>query len=210
MKGIHELQEVGYPDASHKMSITAIVCKQNLDELPKLWRWCRENRFSPDFERVTYLGRARDHWHELRISPREFHTLARTLLEIDQTEFGLTWEVQPPHIGYYCTRHYYGCLLDAQGFVQPCSGLNIHLGNIRHQRLKTILENSPIVRALRFIDKNIKGACKECPLRKKTGCYGCRAQAYHITGDFLAADPECWRNPEAIQDQSKVASERKG
>ena len=53
-----------------------------------------------------------------------------------------------------------------------------------------------MLNVLRNVRSHIKGACAQCDLLPD--CYGCRGLAYHVTGDFLASDPLCWRNPKQI------------
>lgn len=190
LAGIKMLKDVGYPDRKHKVIIESVVTRYNMNDLPTLWKWAREQGFIPDIERLTltFCGRA---GHDIHVSPRKLFNLFKTLRKIDESEFGLTWDVQPPHAGFYCTRHFYGCLINAWGYVQPCSGLAIHIANVRRKRLESILRH-PIIRNLRHIDRTIKGPCRTCIYHEKNLCYGCRAQAYYLTGDYLASDPECW------------------
>jgi len=190
-QGLSSLEVAGYPDEKHRLVIESVICKQNLEELPTIWQWARERGFIPFFERLTLQGRAKE--QDLEVSSEHLKQLFENLLEIDEVRFGYTWRVQPPWTARMCDRHYYNCLITAQGNVQPCTGVNIVIGNIRHQSLEKILKTSPVIRALRYIDENIKGACRECDFRPR--CYGCRGQAYQVTGDFLTADPCCWRNP---------------
>jgi radical SAM protein with 4Fe4S-binding SPASM domain len=193
-KGLSFLENVGYPDEQHRLVIESIICKQNLEELPNIWQWARKKGFIPFFERVTFQGRAKK--HDLEIPSQQIKQLFERLLKIDETQFGYTWRIQPPWAARVCDRHYYNCFITAQGNVQPCTGVNITVGNIRTQKLADILNKSSIIKSLRYIDENIEGACKECDFLPR--CYGCRGQAYQITGNFLAADPYCWKNPKKI------------
>lgn len=160
-----------------------------------IWHWARERGFIPFFERLTLQGRAKR--HDLEVSSEQIRQLFEKLLKIDETRFGYTWRMQPPWTARICDRHYYNCLITTQGNVQPCTGINIAVGNIRYQSLEEILKTSPVIKALRHIDQNIKGACRDCDFKPR--CYGCRGQAHQITGDFLAADPYCWKNPERLK-----------
>lgn len=194
-KGIKNLRKVGYPTKDAALVIETVICRQNLKELPKLWCWIRNQRCIPFFERLTIQGRALRFKRELEVSPRELYKLFKKLLEIDQRKYGYTWEIQPPWTAKVCDRHFYNAFMTSEGYIQPCSGVDIHVGNIRYQKLSDILKTSPVIKALRYIDKNIKGYCKICPLHKKNRCYGCRGTTYQTTGDILASDPYCWRNP---------------
>jgi radical SAM protein with 4Fe4S-binding SPASM domain len=91
-------------------------------------------------------------------------------------------------------RHQVSCVVTARGDVMPCVGVTIALGNIRQQPLAEILKNSEIVQNLKNYRTTIKGPCGTC--EKSEECYGCRGAAYQMTGDYLASDPTCWKNPE--------------
>lgn len=187
MKGLHNLLDAGCDPS--KITIESVITKQNIDDLPTLWKWSRDNRFIPFVERVTPQGRALH--ADVAVPPLQLLQFFQKIKKIDEY-YGYTWSVHPPCVSSSCLRHYHYCLLDACGNVLPCSGVTIAVGNIRKQSLADIIRTSPVIRDLRFIDQNIKGYCAECkfiPL-----CYGCRGAAYQMTGDYLAADPLCW-NP---------------
>jgi radical SAM protein with 4Fe4S-binding SPASM domain len=92
-----------------------------------------------------------------------------------------------------------GCL-GGQGFafvsykgeVQPCGYLELVAGNIRETRFPEIWEKSALFQQLRRVD-DYRGKCHDCQYRKV--CGGCRARAYALTGDVLAADPICPYEP---------------
>ncbi len=194
-RGIENLRAAGYPDADHAMGIETIICARNYSEIPTLWRWARDQGIVPYVEMITFQGRARER-RDLNVSVPLLRDLFYELSRIDRETYGVLWEPQPPIAALRCSRHEYSCTIDARGYVQPCTGIDIHVGNIRHQPLADILGHSPVIAALRNIREHVKGACRDC--ERLPGCYGCRGMAYHITGDFLAADPLCWRNPEHI------------
>lgn len=195
-RGIECLMDAGYPDDDHDLGIETIVCSQNYDEIPEIWRWARERRIVPYIEMITFQGRAQKRY-DLNVSVERLHDLFERLRAIDRDEYGYEWQAHPPVAGLNCSRHEYSCTITANGFVQPCTGVDVHVGNIRHDSLANILSTSPVVQSLRRIRSNIKGACRDCDLLE--ACYGCRGMAYHLTGDFLAADPLCWRNPRHLR-----------
>ena len=195
-RGIKNLREAGYPTKEAALVIETVICRQNIEELPDLWCWIRDQGCIPFFERLTLQGRAQKFRKELEISSVELFKLFKRLLEIDQKKYGYTWEIQPPWTAKVCDRHFYNAFMTSEGYIQPCSGVDIYVGNIRYQKLSEILKTSPVIKALRYIDKNIKGYCKNCPLHKKNRCYGCRGTTYQVTGDILGSDPYCWCNPE--------------
>lgn len=188
-KGLAALKSAGYPDKSHKLGIETIVCRQNLEELPDLWRWARKQAIVPYIEMMTFQGRATENT-SLEVSNTEVRVLFEKLAQIDAKEFGRKWEPLPPLAGSRCARHEYSCTVTSVGNVNPCPGVNITTGNIREQSLDDILHNSTVIHELRNIRQNIKGRCAQCSHNKL--CYGCRGHAYQVTGDHLAEDPICW------------------
>jgi len=77
--------------------------------------------------------------------------------------------------------------------VQPCTGVDLPVGNVREKPLATILRESKVIRDLRRVYQRIDSGCRVCEFEGE--CYGCRGNAYQITGDYLAADPACWLAP---------------
>jgi radical SAM protein with 4Fe4S-binding SPASM domain len=188
-QGLQALLEAGYPDADHILGIETIICAQNYDEIPTLWRWARDHNIIPYIETMTDQGRATLH-PSLHVDPKDIKTLFEQLAAIDKEEYGHTWLPRPPLAGSHCARHEYSCTVTSIGEVFPCPGVSIATGNIREQPLKDILNNSSVIQELRNIRSTITGKCKEC--EHLEFCYGCRGNAYQTTGDHLASDPACW------------------
>lgn len=194
-RGLQHLRDAGYPAPDLPLGVQTVICRQNLSELPALWTWIREQGMVPYFETITLQGRARK-YPELLVGPEEIRSTFQTLADLDKTRFGLEWDPRPPVAGLTCNRHFYTCTITVHGDVVPCPGVDIAVGSIRTARLADILHKSPVIRDLRNIRQTIKGACKSCEYHHS--CYGCRGMAYQHTGDYLAADPLCWRNPERL------------
>lgn len=207
-KGTHQaisqaldfLRHAGYPDVNHRLGIETVICRQNLEELSGIWRWARQQGYLPYMEMMTPQGRCQEH-PDLEPGIPEIHNLFVAIQRIDQEEFGLTWEPIPPLVGQACRRHLYSCLVDSQGNVSPCPGVDLKAGNIRECSLREILSHSPVFAALRQIRERIQGACRTCD--QHAVCYGCRGAAYHLTGDYLASDPLCWRVQAAAKSWSQ-------
>jgi len=53
-EGIKNLIRAGYPTEKTALVLETVICRQNLKELPDLWRWIRNQRCTPFFERLTY------------------------------------------------------------------------------------------------------------------------------------------------------------
>lgn len=78
------------------------------------------------------------------------------------------------------------------GEVFPSGFLPLSVGNVRDRSLTELYRTSPLLRALRDRDA-LGGACGRCEFRQV--CGGSRAQAYAVTGDPMAADPNCPYRP---------------
>lgn len=183
------LEQGGYPDEKQSLGIESIICNQNYDEIPDLWRWARGKGVMPYIEAMTMQGRAKDHL-DLEVEPAKVKELFEELSRIDREEFGCEWEPHPPLVSSQCARHEYSCTVTSIGDVWPCPGVSINVGNIREQKLPEILQQSDVIQELRNIRHTIKGKCACCDLSDH--CYGCRGHAYQVSGDYLAEDPLCW------------------
>jgi radical SAM protein with 4Fe4S-binding SPASM domain len=187
--GLKNLLKVGYPSKEHNLGIETIICQQNYDEIPTLWRWARRQGIIPYVETMTMQGRAKDH-SNLEVSIDKIRVLFEELAKIDKEEFNTSWTPHPPLAASQCSRHEYSCTVVSNGDINPCPGVNITVGNIRENSLKNILANSIVMQDLRNIRSTIKGQCGSCDLNDN--CYGCRGHAYQISGDYLAEDALCW------------------
>ena len=188
-QAINLLRENGLTEPGRLVAST-VICTENLDGLPALWRYLRQNGIKPYFEILTPQGRLLCH-RNLLVSPERLESLFNELAAIDH-EFGFHWEPQPPLVGGKCLRHTYSCLLNVKGEIMPCVGLDIPIGKWGERPLADILASSAIMQDLKNHRNTIKGPCRTC--EKADSCYGCRGTAYQVTGDYLASDPYCWRN----------------
>lgn len=188
-RGLGLLMESGYPGEGRPLCIQSVVCRQNVDEIERMWIWARERGITPYFEVLTNQGRARQNPH-LALPPGEIQTVFLRLSEIDRERFGARWTPRPPIAGFACRRHLYSCLVNSQGFVQPCTGVDLSVGNIRERPLATILRESRVIRDLRRVYQRIDSWCQACEFAGE--CYGCRGNAYQATGNYLGVDPACW------------------
>jgi radical SAM protein with 4Fe4S-binding SPASM domain len=188
----HNLKHAGFA-AKHRLGVSSIICQQNFEEIIPMWEWLRQENIEPYFEIITPQGKGKDNeWLHV-----DLHKLKETffkIAEIDRNKYGIHWDPQPPLVGIKCLRHQFSCLLNSQGYVLPCVGINIPVGNIRERKLADIIKESEVFQELRNYRLHIKGPCRQC--EKIDNCYGCRGAAYQMTGDYLASDPLCWNNTE--------------
>ncbi len=190
-KALANLKKAGYPSDELFLAISTVICQQNIDELPAMWQWLRDENIEPYFEVITPQENAvSNSW--LSVDGMQLKTLFQKLSVIDREQYGHQWEPQPPLVGNKCMRHQVSCLVSATGDVMPCVGVTIPVGNIREDNLADIIRNSEVINNLKNYREMIKGECRDCD--KAAECYGCRGAAFQLTGDYLASDPTCWRN----------------
>jgi len=84
------------------------------------------------------------------------------------------------------------CFISHDAKVFPCGYLPLPAGDLNTQGLTEIWQDCPLFNQLRDFSL-LKGKCGRCTY--KTICGGCRARAYGLTGDHLAAEPFCNYNP---------------
>ncbi len=198
-QGLQHLMEAGYPSKDTMLGIQSVICRQNIDELPSMWTWARQNGVIPYFEMIKLQGRAKENG-ALNVPTAEVKAVFELLERIDKEEFNIIWKSRPTIAAFSCKRHLYSCLVNSQGFIQPCTGIDILISNVREKPLKEILGSSHVIMDLRNIYEKIEGACKTCEHNYE--CYGCRGNAYQITRNYLASDPTCWRSQMVFNESS--------
>jgi AdoMet-dependent heme synthase len=93
-----------------------------------------------------------------------------------------------------CAAGVSGLTILPDGTLLPCRRLNVPLGNILKDNLRTVWATSPVLSALREKGKYV-GKCSECVMWAR--CRGCRAIAFQYSsakgnGSYLSEDPQCY------------------
>ena len=83
------------------------------------------------------------------------------------------------------------CRITPDGKLTPCPYLPEVAGDLRTQSFAEIWRSSRLFRQLR--EGTLGGKCGACEYRAL--CGGCRARAFALEGDILAADPSCAYEP---------------
>lgn len=83
------------------------------------------------------------------------------------------------------------CRITPDGRLTPCPYLPEVAGDLTRQSFGEIWRSAPLFRRLR--EGALGGKCGRCEYRKL--CGGCRARAFALEGDVLAADPSCSYEP---------------
>jgi len=85
------------------------------------------------------------------------------------------------------------CRITPDGKLTPCPYLPEVAGDLRAQSFGEIWRSAPLFRQIR--EGTLGGKCGQCEYQKL--CGGCRARAFALEGDVLAADPSCVYEPQS-------------
>ncbi|NWF92636.1 MAG: radical SAM protein [Syntrophaceae bacterium] len=187
---------------SFEIILMFTVMKRNLKSLSSFFNLSKElgvNGFI--IERFIPWGRGRERMKEV-LSGEDWKELIKTLSDlfaIDEENalfpyqaFQISFQGEGPELlGAPCVVGRDGLCVMPDGNVFPCRRFPIPIGNLLHNSLKQIWEESEILEKLR-IKENLKGKCGRCEIKN---CRGCRSLAFALTGEYLAEDPHCWYNP---------------
>lgn len=87
------------------------------------------------------------------------------------------------------------CRITPDGKLTPCPYLPEVAGDLRTQSFGEIWRSAALFQQLR--EGQVGGKCGRCEYQKL--CGGCRARAFALAGDVLAADPSCAYEPRATE-----------
>ncbi len=210
LAGIAALRGVSMP-----VQINATVAAHNVDQLDDLYALVRSidaealhlfllvpvgcgveigasHQISPDqYERVLewVLDRQDDRHIELKATcaPHYYRLADQRAKARDGQGSGLSGQ------------HGRGCMcgvsvafVSHKGEVFPCGYLPVNCGSVREKPFAELWRSSEVFAKLRDYDK-LLGKCGRCEY--KGICGGCRARAYALTGNYLAAEPSCTYRP---------------
>jgi len=209
LKGMRILQDAGI-----KVQINTSLTRRNMDDLDNVFQLVKRMKAhawhvfllvptgraaeagdadlidEDDYERIlNYIyEKNRDESMEIKptCAPQYYRILRQRAKEdgvpVDVEHFGLNARTR-------------GCLagmgfgfVSYQGDVFPCGYYPVAAGAVRERSFKEIWDNSELFLKLRDF-KNYKGSCGACGYIRV--CGGCRARAYAVTGDDMAAEPYC-------------------
>ena len=191
IKGFNNMIEAGF-NKENRMSVHTVICKENIDEIPIMWRQWININIMPHVQ-IMSTPSAKENEETLQVEPKQIKELFYKLLEIDQTEFGLDWIPRPPIAPYGCNVFYTSCGLRPNGDVSICAYSDNVIGNILKEPLKSIL-NKEKARTMRKINEKLKGKCSKCELNQKLKCYGCRTHQICTNGDIFSSYDFCWKD----------------
>jgi len=218
MKAIETLKKF----TNFQIILMFTVMKNNLQEIESLFELCKEFKLDGlMIERFIPLGQGVSIEEQI-LDKNEWKSLANTLLGLCEVNcppeeilpyraFQITALAGSPIkfnsqnlelLGAPCTAGTDGLCIMPNGTVYPCRRFNLPIGNLLEQPLAEIWQNSEVLNKIRE-KNNLQGKCKNCPIQVNTSeecpgmhqsgaCRGCRANAFALTGDYLAEDSQCW------------------
>lgn len=143
---------------------------------------------------------------ELYFGPEAKHQLVKLAITLNQRGRNTKVDVNDP-LAYILDDNsqaecgvFGGCIagigtfsVEPDGAMFPCSVLPnqviMNIGGKTPEQMLETYSQSSIVHSL--LERRLTGKCGGCALRFT--CGGCRARAEGMLGDYLAEDPDCWR-----------------
>ncbi len=187
---IDVLLKKGYASRlKNRLSVHTVACRQNLDEIPEMWRRWRVGGILPQVQQLSFF-RPEEEYRTLAISPAEAGELFEKLRQVDNT-FGYDWIPRPPIAPYGCSVHYTSCALRPNGDISICGYTNKILGNVLEQPLDEII-NSAEVKKMRERTPAAGSKCFSCTHRLRYGCYGCIADTVCRGKGYFDEYDQCW------------------
>lgn len=136
-----------------RLAFDTIVCKQNVDEIPRLHQWAREHNIFILIVNYLPSGRSSEPLHDA-LSRNDQFSLFNELARIDRQKFGLVHASTFPYAGGTpCTIRGMGLFVKISGEVRECPGTNEPVGDLRRETLADIWER------MRHVTENFDGGC---------------------------------------------------
>jgi radical SAM protein with 4Fe4S-binding SPASM domain len=199
MKGLNNLFSAGFNRVTGKglrCGASFVVTRENYKDIPRVWRFCRENRIYPNLEEFIPRNRGLHQIDRLWVKKEDLHRLKEELLSIDQKEYGYNWLVNTPLPGHGCLQHLYSVYISSEGYIRPCADVDVKVANVKQFTISEAIK-TPFFRYMRNIEKYLTGKCFNC--EHNNICIGCRGLAFSVgvnegLGVFQAVsreDPVC-------------------
>lgn len=208
IRAIHVLEDVGIPSV-----VMFTLSRENVNELIEVIHTVAKEGVSIfDFARLVPIG-AGEQLKEQMLTPQKYRRLLLEVLEeykcLQENEcrtyFGRKdhlWRLLYQELGLLKPLPkdketiYNGCgigsgilTLLADGTAYACRRLPVEIGKVPEQSIKEIFINSSEHNKMRQVENMQK--CSRCNLLQF--CRGCPAVAYATYDDYMAPDPQCWK-----------------
>jgi len=201
-RGVENLLSVGFNKSKGKKlrcGASFVLTKKNYNEIPAIWRFCRDNNIYPNLEDLIPRNKGLENIDGLALDKDKVKKIKQELLRIDNKIYGYNWLEYTPLIGHGCLQNLYSLYISSMGYVRPCADVDIKLFNVKKMKLLQVIE-SPFFKLARNVGKHLEGKCSHC--EHNNICVGCRGHAFSkgvnegmdIGKAFCQEDPLCWKN----------------
>lgn len=173
-----------------RLAFVTSIIDANYEELPEIFRYCRDNQIIPDFDTLLKKGRGA----KCGIDPEDKKTKAMfgLLQKIDKEEYKLEWPINPLYVAGCCDRYKKHLYIDRFGNISPCLGA--HLSGINLGKLpETTLEEAwqtPLMKKIR--SRDYEGKCTECGNFKTQKCNSCLGRYCDEISEKRIHTTGCW------------------
>jgi MoaA/NifB/PqqE/SkfB family radical SAM enzyme len=142
----------------------------NIDEIPAVYRFCRDRNIIADIDTILKRGRALE--CTLSAGDKRIMETLRILRLIAIDEYGdEEAALSSTYVETVCDRHHHHLYIDIRGNIRPCIGaMDVDLGNIRTTTLLEAWnrEERRIIRKRKFV-----GPCATCGNFQEKKCNSC-------------------------------------
>ena len=161
----------------HRLGFVNSIMNENYEEIPAMFRYCRDHDIIPDFDTLQEKGRGAT--CGLCSQDEKTRQMFEILQEIDEKEYGYTWQISPTYVAGKCERYKQHLYIDRFGNVSPCLGTNldgINIGNVKqsteqHTNLEKIWNENPLLQKVK--QRDYEGKCKTCKAFQNGDCNSC-------------------------------------
>jgi radical SAM protein with 4Fe4S-binding SPASM domain len=190
IEGVENLLALGKPPHRMINCITYTARQAPEDAIQTMRWWFREKGLRTCLTIFNPAGMGAE-WRELEPG---LHEIRRVCTERDQINYG---DDSPTIAAMDTDKYYCGTMatVTLTGDVTPCSVIREGVGNIRVTPFRQIVADHLDTLVHRDLHQvcNLPAPCNTCTSNEH--CWGCRASAYHYSGDANGLDPKCWLVP---------------
>ncbi len=135
-RGIDFLLQAGLGDG--RLGGETVIVPENAEEIPAIFRFCRNSGIVPYIERLLPAGRGES--DALQLAAIQEDRIFADLAGIDREEFGFDWDPVGTFAAglWSCDRILHTLVVDATGLVHPCVAIHDAFGDVREHSLASI------------------------------------------------------------------------
>jgi MoaA/NifB/PqqE/SkfB family radical SAM enzyme len=127
-------------DYKTRLGIDSIICKDNINEIEDIFRYCRNNNIMPLITTFIPAGKTKNK-NNLEITYKDYINLAKKIKKIDEKEFNIKYNNLTYLGGVPCTQlHPASIYINIKGDAYNCVAQTKYFGNIKEKSIKNIFE----------------------------------------------------------------------